>query len=126
MAVAATRSSAATDKPTGTATLWVRDSAKGFINLLAEQYNKTHDGKVKVTIVPSANFVQKFGTAAASGSGPDIASIDLVYLPYFASKGVLDDLTPRPRLADLEGRPQPGAQEARRLRGQDLRASVHR
>lgn len=86
--------SAATDKPTGTATLWVRDSAKGFINLLADQYNKTHDGKVKVTIVPSANFVQKFGTAAASGSGPDIASIDLVYLPYFASKGVLDDLTP--------------------------------
>jgi multiple sugar transport system substrate-binding protein len=86
--------SAATDKPTGTATLWVRDSAKGFINLLADQYNKTHDGKVKVTVVPSGNFVQKFGTAAASGSGPDIASIDLVYLPYFASKGVLDDLTP--------------------------------
>jgi len=74
--------------------MWVRDSAKGFINLLADQYNKTHDGKVNVTVVPSANFVQKFGTAAASGSGPDIASIDLVYLPYFASKGVLDDLTP--------------------------------
>ncbi|MEV6156911.1 sugar ABC transporter substrate-binding protein [Nonomuraea sp. NPDC052129] len=85
--------SAANDKPTGTATMWVRDSAKGFINLLAEQYNKTHDGKVQVTVVPSGNFVQKFGTAAASGSGPDIASIDLVYLPYFASKGVLDDLT---------------------------------
>jgi multiple sugar transport system substrate-binding protein len=81
------------DKPTGTATIWARDNEKLFINLLASQYNKTHDGKVKVTIVPAANFVQKFGTAAASGSGPDIASIDLVYLPYFASKGVLDDLT---------------------------------
>jgi multiple sugar transport system substrate-binding protein len=85
--------SSATDKPTGTATLWARDSEKGFINLLADQYNKTHDGKVSVTVVPAANFVQKFGTAAASGSGPDIASIDLVYLPYFASKGVLDDIT---------------------------------
>ena len=85
--------SSATDKPTGSATLWARDSEKGFINLLADQYNKTHDGKVSVTVVPSANFVQKFGTAAASGAGPDIASIDLVYLPYFASKGVLDDLT---------------------------------
>jgi len=74
--------------------MWARDSEKGFINLLADKYNATHDGKVKVTVVPSANFVQKFGTAAASGSGgPDIASIDLVYLPYFASKGVLDDLT---------------------------------
>ncbi|NMO54801.1 sugar ABC transporter substrate-binding protein [Actinoplanes sp. TBRC 11911] len=85
--------SSATDKPTGTATLWARDSEKAFINLLADAYNKTHDGKVSVTVVPTANFVQKFGTAAASGSGPDIASIDLVYLPYFASKGVLDDLT---------------------------------
>jgi multiple sugar transport system substrate-binding protein len=85
--------SSATDKPTGTATMWARDSEKGFINLLADQYNKTHEGKLQVTVVPSANFVQKFGTAAASGSGPDIASIDLVYLPYFASKGVLDDLT---------------------------------
>jgi multiple sugar transport system substrate-binding protein len=88
------KASSATDKPTGTATLWARDNEKAFINLLADQYNKTHDGKVQVTIVPSANFVQKFGTAAAQGSGPDIASIDLVYLPYFASKGVLDDLSP--------------------------------
>ncbi|MDP9829187.1 ABC transporter substrate-binding protein [Kineosporia succinea] len=85
--------SSATDKPTGTATLWARDSQKGFINLLADAYNTSHDGKVKVSVVPATSFVQKFGTAAASGSGPDIASIDLVYLPYFASKGVLDDLT---------------------------------
>lgn len=85
--------SSATDKPTGTATMWVRDSEKGFIDLLTNQYNSTHDGKIKVTVVPSGPFVQKFGTAAASGSGPDIAAIDLVYLPYFASKGVLDDLT---------------------------------
>ncbi|MBT0773727.1 sugar ABC transporter substrate-binding protein [Kineosporia sp. J2-2] len=83
----------ASDAPTGTATLWARDSQKGFINLLADAYNSSHEGKVKVSVVPAANFVQKFGTAAASGSGPDIASIDLVYLPYFASKGVLDDLT---------------------------------
>jgi multiple sugar transport system substrate-binding protein len=85
--------SKATDKPTGNATLWARDSEKGFINLLATQYNSTHDGKIQVTIVPATSFVQKFGTAAQTGAGPDIASIDLVYLPFFASKGVLDDLT---------------------------------
>ncbi|MEV7628339.1 sugar ABC transporter substrate-binding protein [Actinoplanes sp. NPDC089786] len=88
-----TPESSATDKPTGNATLWVRDSQKGFINLLTDQYNKTHDGKIQVTVIPAASFVQKFGTAAQTGSGPDIASIDLVYLPFFASKGVLDDLT---------------------------------
>jgi multiple sugar transport system substrate-binding protein len=85
--------SSATDKPTGNATLWVRDSQKGFINLLTDQYNKTHDGKIQVTVIPAPSFVQKFGTAAQTGAGPDIASIDLVYLPFFASKGVLDDLT---------------------------------
>ncbi|GAA3641093.1 sugar ABC transporter substrate-binding protein [Kineosporia mesophila] len=85
--------SSATDEPVGTATLWARDNQKGFINLLTGAYNSSHEGKVKVSVVPTGSFVQKFGTAAASGSGPDIASIDLVYLPYFASKGVLDDLT---------------------------------
>ncbi|MFE9601623.1 ABC transporter substrate-binding protein [Streptomyces hokutonensis] len=77
----------------GTVTLWARDSQKSFINILADAWNKDHDTKVKVTVVPSANFVQKFGTAAAGGTGPDVASIDLVYLPYFASTGVLDDIT---------------------------------
>lgn len=77
----------------GTLTLWARNDEKGFINLLADAWNTSHTTKVKVTVVPSANFVQKFGTAAASGSGPDIASIDLVFLPYFASVGVLDDIT---------------------------------
>lgn len=85
--------SSATDDPVGTATLWARDSQKGFINLLADAYNSEHEGKIEVSVIPAGNFVQKFGTAAASGSGPDIASIDLVYLPYFASKGVLDDLS---------------------------------
>jgi len=76
-----------------TITMWARDTQKGFINLVADAWNKGHDTKVKVTLVPQANFVQKFGTAAASGSGPDVASIDLVFLPYFASTGVLDDIT---------------------------------
>ena len=80
-------------EPTGTISLWARDSQKGFMNLLASAYNKSHKAQVQVTIIPSANFVQKFGTAAASGSGPDVASIDLVYLPYFASAGVLEDIT---------------------------------
>lgn len=83
----------ASGEATGTITLWARDSQKGFMNLLADAYNKSHKAQVQVTIVPSANFVQKLGTATAGGSGPDVASIDLVYLPYFASTGVLEDIT---------------------------------
>ncbi|MEV4990253.1 ABC transporter substrate-binding protein [Pseudarthrobacter sp. LMD1-1-1.1] len=80
-------------EPSGTITLWARDSQKGFMDILADAYNKSHKAQVQVTIVPSGNFVQKFGTATAGGSGPDVASIDLVYLPYFASTGVLQDIT---------------------------------
>lgn len=81
----------------GTITMWSRDTQKGFIGLVADAWNKSHDTKVKVTIVPAANFVQKLATTAASGNPPDVASIDLVYLPYFASAGTLEDVT---QLAD--------------------------
>jgi multiple sugar transport system substrate-binding protein len=84
---------AAGAEPAGTISLWARDSQKGFMNILADAYNKTHKTQVEVTIIPSANFVQKFGTAAAGGAGPDVASVDLVYVPYFASAGVLEDIT---------------------------------
>jgi multiple sugar transport system substrate-binding protein len=78
---------------TGTITIWARDTQKQFMGSLADAYNKTHQAKAKVSIIPSAQFVQKFGTAAASGNAPEVASIDLVFLPYFASQGALDDIT---------------------------------
>ncbi|MFE7508237.1 ABC transporter substrate-binding protein [Promicromonospora sp. NPDC057488] len=77
----------------GTVTLWVRDSQSRFMQQLADEFNATHDTQVEVTLVPSADFVQKFGTAAAGGNAPDIASIDLVYVPYFASVGALTDVS---------------------------------
>ena len=77
----------------GTITLWARDTQKAFMGQLADAYNKSHKAQVKVSIIPSAQFVQKFGTAASSGNAPDVASIDLVFLPYFASQGALADIT---------------------------------
>lgn len=76
-----------------TISLWTRDIQKGFINLVADAWNESHDTKVKVTLVPSGDFIQKLATSAASGNAPDLASIDLVYLPYFASTGALEDIT---------------------------------
>jgi multiple sugar transport system substrate-binding protein len=37
--------------------------------------------------------VQKLGTAAASGTAPDVAANDLVFTPYFASVGAFADIT---------------------------------
>jgi multiple sugar transport system substrate-binding protein len=78
---------------TGTITIWARDAQKTFMSQLVDAYNKSHKSQAKLSIIPSAQFVQKFGTAAASGSAPDVASIDLVFLPYFASQGALEDIT---------------------------------
>jgi multiple sugar transport system substrate-binding protein len=83
----------ATEEAGGTITIWARDSQQGFMSQLVNLYNKNHKVQAKVTIIPAANFVQKLGTAASSGAGPDVSSIDLVYAPYFASAGALEDIT---------------------------------
>lgn len=81
---------------TGTITMWARDSDQTFVSQLVDGFNQSQkDVQVKVTVIPAANFVQKFGAAAATGSAPDVAAIDLVYLPYFSSKNTLEDLTER-------------------------------
>src|SRR3954454_4584058 len=81
-----------------TLTLWARSDESTFIQGVVDGFNRSHrDLHVRLTIVPVANFVQKFGMASASGSGPDLASIDLVYLPFFASAGVLSDITAHAR-----------------------------
>ncbi|WP_084104759.1 sugar ABC transporter substrate-binding protein [Demequina sp. NBRC 110056] len=77
----------------GTVTLWARDSQSDFMQELADGFNASHETQVEVTIVTSAEYVQKFGTAAAGGDAPDLASIDLVYVPYFASVGALTDIS---------------------------------
>lgn len=80
-------------KPTGTITVWARDAQQGFMKQLVDLYNKDHEVQAKVTVIPGASFVQKLGTAASSGSGPDVASIDLVFAPYFAQAGALEDIS---------------------------------
>jgi multiple sugar transport system substrate-binding protein len=84
---------AADAKPTGTITVWARDAQQGFMKQLVDLYNQNHEVQAKVTVIPGSSFVQKLGTAASSGSGPDVASIDLVFAPYFAQAGALEDIT---------------------------------
>jgi multiple sugar transport system substrate-binding protein len=79
--------------PKGTLTFWARDS-DSFLTKVVAAYNASQSNiKVNLTLVPQANFVQKFGTAVANGTGPDIAATDLVFAPYFASVGAFKDIT---------------------------------
>ena len=75
---------------------WARDSETAFAQKLVDGYNATQDKvHVDLTIVPGEAFPQKFGAAAAAGSSPDVASLDLVSVPYFASNNTLLDITDR-------------------------------
>jgi multiple sugar transport system substrate-binding protein len=79
-----------------TLTLWARSDESAFISAVVGAFNRSHPQiHIKLTIIPVNNFVQKFGIAVAGGSGPDLASIDVAYMPLFAESGVLSDLTSR-------------------------------
>lgn len=78
-----------------TLSLWGRDSTAGFLQDLADAYNKAQDQvKVEVTIV-SGDFGQKFSAAVAGGEPPDVTSLDLIQVPYYAEAGALTDLSDR-------------------------------
>lgn len=81
---------------TTTLTLWARSDESAFISGVVNAFNHSHPKiQIKLTIIPVNNYVQKFGIAVAGGSGPDLASIDVAYMPLFAESGVLADLTTR-------------------------------
>ena len=62
---------------------------------LVDEWNANNDSQIELTVVPSAEYVTKIGAALAAGEPPDIASIDLIYTPAFASAGELLDITGR-------------------------------
>lgn len=80
----------------GSATLWVRSDTSPFMQPLVDAYNASHPTHIEMTVVPAgSSFTQKLGAAVASGSGPDLISLNLVYAPYFAAQGQLLDVTDR-------------------------------
>ena len=76
-----------------TFTLWVRSDGSNFMPRIVEAFNKSHDDKAELQIVPVAELVQKYATAAAGGQAPDALSLDLIYTPSFAAAGQLEDIT---------------------------------
>lgn len=76
-----------------TFTLWVRSDGSNFMPRIVEAFNQSHEDKAELQIVPTAELVQKYATAAAGGAAPDALSLDLIYTPSFAAAGQLEDIT---------------------------------
>jgi multiple sugar transport system substrate-binding protein len=79
-----------------TISLWARDAQESFMPELVDGFNSTHDDiQVELTIISGGEFTQKFASATAGGNPPDVASMDLVLVPYYAQAGALLDLSDR-------------------------------
>ena len=73
-------------------TFWIRAADAGFVEPLVKTWNDKHANKVALTVIPSDDFVTKFGTAVAGGAAPDVVAIDLIFVPAFAQAGQLSDI----------------------------------
>jgi multiple sugar transport system substrate-binding protein len=77
-----------------TLTMWARADDEGFLPGLISEFNAAHqDIQLKLTLIPDAQVVQKYSTAASSGSGPDLAAVEIGTIPQFTSTGWLQDIT---------------------------------
>jgi multiple sugar transport system substrate-binding protein len=82
-------------KAKDTITFWIRDSEQAVVEPLVKAYNARGDDTVKLTVVPSGQFVTKFATSIAGGSSPDVVATDLIYVPAFAAADQMTDITDR-------------------------------
>jgi len=74
-------------------TFWARDSARVLVDPLIEEFNKSHNFKIKPTFIPADQFVQKFSTAMAGGQGPDLIAVDLIYMPAYSAAEQMTDIS---------------------------------
>jgi multiple sugar transport system substrate-binding protein len=89
LAAAMTTSGAFAD----TASVWVRADGSNFMPRIVDAFNKGHSDQIKLSIIPNAEIIPKYGAAAAGGTAPDALSLDLIYTPAFAASGELEDIT---------------------------------
>ena len=76
-----------------TASIWVRADGSNFMPRIVDAFNKGHSDQIKLSIIPNAEIIPKYGAAAAGGTAPDALSLDLIYTPAFAAAGQLEDIT---------------------------------
>ena len=92
---------------------------------IVDAFNKGHADQVKLDIIPNAEIIQKYGTAAAGGTAPDALSLDLIYTPAFAAAPASSRTSP----TGLESLPYlvpavAGPREDRDLQGPHLRPAL--
>ena len=75
--------------------VWSRDNVAALLETPVKEFNESQDKvEVKVTPIPANAFAEQYATALAAKKAPDVVTLDLVHVPYFASIGAFKDITP--------------------------------
>ncbi|MDR0299095.1 MAG: sugar ABC transporter substrate-binding protein [Streptococcaceae bacterium] len=69
------------------------DEAKQFDKILATLNSKSKDYKITQTVIPGSDYYTKIQTMIAGQKAPDLMWLSQEYIPAYASKGALVDLT---------------------------------
>ena len=89
-----------------TITLWIMEGTNAktdeYVKALQEEFTKHTGATLKVEVQPWDGAHDKFVTAMAGGTGPDVAEIGTTWTPEFADAGGLDDLTEDVKKAGID------------------------
>lgn len=108
---------------TGTVTVWDYYGEATPLKQAIADFKKVHpEITVKYEAFDYEAIHDKFSVAVSSGEAPDLASVDMTWIPSFAANGLLSDLSPLSK-GNLNGKPMDqqysaGANEAMRYQGQ--------
>ena len=79
---------------TGTLTVWDYYGSATPIKPAVAAFQKLHPGlKINFQAVDYDTFQQKFSVGVSSGAPPDVATLDMTWIPEYASQGVLADVS---------------------------------
>jgi N,N'-diacetylchitobiose transport system substrate-binding protein len=99
-----------------TLTVWIMEGtnpdATPFFTELSSAFQQRTGAKLDVQFVQWASAHDKFVTAIAGGTTPDVAEIGTTWVAEFGDAGALVDLAPRVQEAGLSGSLVPGLVEA--------------
>ena len=79
---------------TGTLTVWDYYGSATPIKPAVAAFQKLHpDLKINYQAVDYDTFLQKFSVGVSSGAPPDVATLDMTWIPAYASQGVLANVS---------------------------------
>lgn len=80
-----------------TITMWLMEGTNAntseYVDALSEAFTEQTGATLDVQVQPWDGAHDKFVTAMAGGTGPDVAEVGTTWVPEFADAGGLDDLT---------------------------------